>query len=98
MAGALSRDDVVKVANLAHISLTDQQIDTFQTELSAIIDYVKQLADVDISNDPPTNQVTGLKNVWREDKVIDYGYKPDELLKNVPDSQDGYIRVKRIIE
>lgn len=93
----LTRDDVLKLAQLAHISLTDEEEAELETELGAILNYVEQLGAVDVSGLKPTNQVSGNVNVMRKDEVIDYGYEPADLLKNVPAIQDDLIRVKRMI-
>jgi aspartyl-tRNA(Asn)/glutamyl-tRNA(Gln) amidotransferase subunit C len=93
----LTRDDVLKLAALARISLSDAEVVEFSEELSVILQYVEQLSSVDVSDLQPTNQVTGLTNVMREDSVIDYGYEPQDLLKNVPKTQDNQLKVKRMI-
>lgn len=93
----LSREDVLKLAQLARISLSDDEVTEFAGELSAILQYVEQLASVDVAGLEPTNQVTGLTNVMREDVVIDYGYAPADLLKNVPTVQGNLLKVKRMI-
>ncbi len=93
----LTRDDVLKLARLARISLSDDEVDTFAGELSAILGYVEQLSSVDVSGLKPTNQVTGLTNVMRPDEIVDYGYAPQELLKNVPNVQGDQLKVKRMI-
>lgn len=93
----LSTDDVLKLAQLARISLSDDEVAEFSEELSAILQYVEQLSGVDVADLRPTNQVTGLTNVMREDEVKDYGYKPEDLLKNVPRTQDNQLKVKRMI-
>ena len=93
----LTRDDVLHLAQLARISLSDDEVDEFSDELSAILQYVEQLSSIDTSDLKPTNQVTGLTNVMREDEVKDYGYAPQDLLKNVPQTQDDHIKVKRMI-
>jgi aspartyl-tRNA(Asn)/glutamyl-tRNA(Gln) amidotransferase subunit C len=93
----LTRDDVLHLAQLARISLSDDEVDEFSEELSSILQYVEQLSSVDVDNLKPTNQVTGLRNVMRDDVVMDYGYDPTELLKNVPQVQDGQLKVKRMI-
>jgi len=93
----LTRDDVLHLAQLARISLTDDEVDEFSDELSAILQYVEQLSAVDVTGLRPTNQVTGLTNVMREDVIKDYGYAPLDLLKNVPHVQDNQIKVKRMI-
>ncbi len=93
----LTRDDVLKLARLARISLSDAEVEEFSGELSAILQYVEQLSSVDVEGLKPTNQVTGLTNVMRKDEVIDYGYKPEDLLKNVPGVQNSQLKVKRMI-
>lgn len=93
----LTRDDVLHLAQLARISLSDDEVDEFSEELSAILQYVEQLSSVDVAGLRPTNQVTGLTNVMRDDIVKDYGYAPRDLLKNVPAVQDNQLKVRRMI-
>ncbi|HUY85012.1 MAG TPA: Asp-tRNA(Asn)/Glu-tRNA(Gln) amidotransferase subunit GatC [Candidatus Dormibacteraeota bacterium] len=93
----LTREDVLKLAHLARLELSESEIEEFRTELSEILQYVEQLQSVDVKGLKPTNQVTGLTNVTREDKVKDYGYAPAELLKNVPTVKDNQIKVKRML-
>lgn len=93
----LTREEVLKLAQLARLALTEDEVDEFAKELSEILQYVDQLQKVDVAGLKPTNQVTGLTNVTRDDVVKDYGYKPSDLLKNVPHVQDDMIKVKRMI-
>ena len=93
----LSREDVLKLARLARLDLTDDEVEQYRTELSDILQYVEQLQEVDVKGVDPTHQVTGLTNVTRADKTKDYGYKPEDLLKNVPAVKDGQIKVKRTL-
>lgn len=94
----LSRDDVLKLARLARLDLTEEEIELYRTQIHAILQYVKQLTDVDVAGLEPTIQVTGLKNVMRNDEIVDYGISPEELLRMAPQSQDGQIKVKRMIK
>src|SRR5579871_3817605 len=93
----LSREDVLKLARLSRLDLTDEEIEEFRNELSEILQYVEQLQQVDTENLKPTNQVTGLTNVTRPDEIKDYGYQPEELLKNVPEVKDHQIKVRRMV-
>lgn len=93
----LTRDDVLKLARLARLQLSDSETDEFIGELSAILQYVELLQKAELSGIGPTNQVSGLTNVMREDKVIDYGYPAKDLLKNVPHVQDDQLKVRRMI-
>ena len=93
----LTREDIVKLARLARLDLTDEEIRHFQDELSEILQYVEQLQSVNVEGFKPISQVTGLTNVMRDDVVVDYGYAPEDLRRIVPKMQDGQIKVKRMI-
>ncbi len=93
----LTRDDVLKLARLARLDLSEEEVESFRAELDEILHYVEQLDGVDISGLEPTSQVTGLVNVTREDVEKSYGYAPGDLLKNVPTTHSDHIKVKRMI-
>jgi aspartyl-tRNA(Asn)/glutamyl-tRNA(Gln) amidotransferase subunit C len=93
----LTREDVLKLARLARLELSDDEIERYRDELSDILQYVEQLQSVDYKGLKPTNQVTGLTNVMREDVIRDYGYQAADLLKNVPSVKNNQIKVKRTL-
>jgi aspartyl-tRNA(Asn)/glutamyl-tRNA(Gln) amidotransferase subunit C len=93
----LTRDDVLKLAQLARLDLSDEEVEAFSHELSDILQYVEQLSAVDVKGLKPTNQVTGLTNVTRGDEIKDYGYAPADLLKNVPEVKNNQIKAKRMV-
>ena len=93
----LTRDDVLKLAALSRLKLTESEIVKFSVELSEILNYVEVLDKADTRGFKPTYQVTGLKNVMRKDEIIQYHAKPEELLKIAPDSLDGQYKVKRVL-
>lgn len=93
----LTREDILKLAQLSRLGLTNAEVDEFAGELNAILGYVEQLSDVDVKGLEPTSQVTGLTNVTRADTVKNYGYKPSDLLENVPNKEKDLIKVKRMI-
>jgi aspartyl-tRNA(Asn)/glutamyl-tRNA(Gln) amidotransferase subunit C len=94
----ITRQDVLKLADLSKIKLSREEVDKFVGELGAIVEYVHQIDSADVSGLEPTDQVTGLTNVMRQDKPADYRAKPDELLSNAPAREDRYIKVKRILK
>jgi aspartyl-tRNA(Asn)/glutamyl-tRNA(Gln) amidotransferase subunit C len=95
----LTRDDVLKLARLARLKLSDEEVERYRRELGEILKYVEQLNDMDVSGLEPTSQVTGPTNVSRADDEIDYGYQALDLLQNVPHGrvEDNQIKVKRMI-
>ena len=93
----LSRDAVLKLAQLSRLKLTEEEIERFADELSAILEYVEVLESVDTTGLEPTYQLTGLKNVMREEKVVDYQANPADLLKAAPATEKNQYKVKKIL-
>ena len=94
---AITADKVKHVASLAKLAFTDEQLQKFTGQMDEIIKMVQQLSEVDTTGVPVTTHVTDAKNVLRAD-VSEKGTDRDLLLKNCPDSQDGYIKVPAIID
>lgn len=93
----LSADDVLKLARLSRLRLSDGEVAKFTNDLSQILGYVEKLNAVDTDNLEPTYQVTGLVNVMRADEVKDYGYTPEDLLAGAPEVKDNQFKVKRVL-
>ena len=94
----LSRDDVLKLARLARLTISDEEADKYRIELSEILRYVELLQAADVDGLEPTFQVTGLTNVRRDDEILDYGVSPNDLLRIAPATQDRQVKVKRMIQ
>ena len=88
--------DVEYVAKLAKLQLTEEEKVTFQPELDKIVEYMDQLNEVDTENVPVTSHVIPLQNILREDKVLP-SLSADQALANAPKSEDGFLRVPRVI-
>lgn len=97
MLPTITIDDIKHVATLSKIAVTDEQVQRLQTELAAILGYIKQLDAVDTAGVEPTYQVTGLRNVTRADELIEYQVSREELLANVPKRQDNQIKVPKVL-
>lgn len=94
----LTREEVEKLAHLARLNLTSDELTKYSDELTEILDYVNILSEVDTSGTYETSQVTGLSNVSREDIVDMSLCTPDELLEASPlPKKHNQIRVTRII-
>lgn len=93
----ISLSDVRYIASLAKIAVSDSEAAKLRSELETILQYVRQLNDLDTAGFEPTYQVTGLLNVDREDQIIDYAVSPEALLRGVPRSQDGQIKVPKVL-
>lgn len=94
----LTREDILKLARLARLDISEEEIELYQKELSSILQYVEQIQNTDVTGLKPTTQVTGLTNVMRDDEVQDYGVSPEDLLRLAPNTQDRQLKVKRMIK
>jgi aspartyl-tRNA(Asn)/glutamyl-tRNA(Gln) amidotransferase subunit C len=92
----LTTEDILKLAKLSKLELTNEQVEKFRTEIEEIVGYFDVLQSVDVEGLLPTNQVTGLTNVLRPDEVREYAGQ-EALLKNLPDREGNQIKVNRMI-
>jgi aspartyl-tRNA(Asn)/glutamyl-tRNA(Gln) amidotransferase subunit C len=89
---AITRDEVLHVARLARLALTEEEIAKFQEQLSAILEAVGKVAELDLSDVEPTSHPLDLSNVWAADESHS-SLSVDEALANAPDREGGYFRV-----
>ncbi len=92
----ITPEEVRRIAALANIGLTDDQVGHFASELDAIVAFVEQLSSVDTESVDPTDQVTGLVDVWRKDE-IQPSLSYDDLKLNAPAWEDGHFKVRRVL-
>jgi aspartyl-tRNA(Asn)/glutamyl-tRNA(Gln) amidotransferase subunit C len=88
----IDRDQVLHVARLARLRLSDEEIDRMAGELSKILEYVEQMNELDLEGVEPTSHVVELQNVLREDVPRD-GLARDRALEQAPDVAAGGFRV-----
>lgn len=94
----ISKQDVEQIAQLARLELSSAEIEKYQSELSHILSYAETIQSVETKAVEPTAQVTGLSDVFRDDKKIPSELTRDELFSNTPNTQNGYIKTKAILE
>lgn len=94
---SLTRKDVEHIAELAKLKLTDEEIERYGKQLSAILDYFEELKQLDTDEIPATASVLPLTNVMREDEPRQTLTR-DEILANAPDQENGQFRVKAILD
>ena len=97
----LTEKEIKHVAQLARIKITEKEEEKFKKELSAILDYINKLGEVNTENVDPLYQVTGLVNSmrsddYRRDFVIDEDLNK-KLIGQAPDKEEGFIKVKSVL-
>ena len=86
---AISRDEVLHVARLAWLALTDEEIERLTGELDAILDAVGVVSELDLADVPPTSHPLDLVNVWADD-VPHESLPLEDVLANAPDARTAF--------
>ncbi len=89
---AITRDEVLHVARLARLELTEEEVARFTEQLSAILEAVAKVSELDLSGVEPTAHPLDVVNVWAEDEPRP-SIPVDDALANAPDREAGFFRV-----
>lgn len=96
---SITRDDVVKIAKLANLALTEEEKDTFAIQLSSIVSYVEKLNELDTTDVPAMSHSTisgDTSYTMRKDEPHE-SLGTEAALSNAPDQKDGHFRVPKVI-
>lgn len=93
----LTKEEVSKIALLARLAVSEEEVPRYQQQLSAILDFVAQLGKVDLGDVPPLSHVHGISNVLRED-VTEPSLSAEEVVAQAPDRNGRFFRVPLIVE
>lgn len=93
----IDRETVLNVAKLARLSLSEDDIEMFGSQLSAILEHIQILQEADVSNVSPTAHASRLTNIIRVD-TPQPSYPPAVLLANAPDQEDNCLKVNAVLE
>lgn len=94
---SLSSDQVLHIARLARISVSDADVERLAAQLSDILEHFTALSAVDTDGIEPTAHPLPLSNVMRADEPAP-SLSREEVLSNAPDHEDGYLRVRAVLE
>jgi aspartyl-tRNA(Asn)/glutamyl-tRNA(Gln) amidotransferase subunit C len=93
----IDREMVLNVAKLARLHLSEEEIETFGSQLSAILEHIQILQEADVSGVSPTAHASRLTNITRLDEPQP-SYPPEVLLANAPDQEDNCLKVNAVLE
>ena len=94
---SLDKATVAKIAHLARIHVPEQDLEPLAGELSTILDWVEQLAEVDTDGVAPMTSVVEMPARWRKDEVNDGG-RAGDVLANAPEAEMGFYTVPKVME
>jgi aspartyl-tRNA(Asn)/glutamyl-tRNA(Gln) amidotransferase subunit C len=93
----LSREEVLHIARLARVALTEDEITRMSEQLSNLLEHFEVLQRVDTEGVPPTAQSVTLQSVMRKDEVAP-SLPPEDVLANAPRREGDYFRVRAVLE
>lgn len=93
----ISKEDVIKVAELARLEFGEKELGEFTEQLGNILAYIEKLNELDTEDVEPTSHVLDIATPLRED-VVEEWLSPAEALENAPEEEDGFFVVPRVIE
>jgi aspartyl-tRNA(Asn)/glutamyl-tRNA(Gln) amidotransferase subunit C len=88
----IDRDQVLHVARLARLKLTEEEVERMSSELSAVLDHIENISQLDLDGVEPTTAVVELENVFRPDEPRP-SWPREEMLEQAPDATDDGFRV-----
>ena len=94
---SITREDVLHLAELSNISLSDDQIEPLIKDLGNIVNYFSQLDELNTENVEPTYQCFDMQNVWREDNIEEFEANREDLLSLTVESEDNQIKVPKVL-
>jgi aspartyl-tRNA(Asn)/glutamyl-tRNA(Gln) amidotransferase subunit C len=94
---SVDADTVRRIAHLARIAVTEAEVPHLQGELNAMLSFVEQLSEVDISGVEPMTSVMPMEMKKRPDRVND-GEIPDDIVKNAPAIENHFFLVPKVVE
>ena len=93
----LSREEVLHIAALAKVGVTEADVEGFREQLSNILEHFEVLQKVDTAGIPPTAKSLALQNVIMPDEILP-SLSPEEVLANAPQREDDFFKVKIVLE
>lgn len=94
----LSKEEILHIATLARIGVSEKDVEKYQHDLSEILDYFKELEKLDVTDVEPIGHITGMLLNARTDKHEDFGSLGKEgIMQNAPETKDGHIKVKSVL-
>ncbi len=94
---SVDAETVSRIAHLARIALAEDEIESLQAELNAILAFVDRLSELNVEGVEPMTSVTPVQMKKREDKVTDGGIA-DDIVRNAPATEDHFFLVPKVVE
>jgi len=94
---SITREEILHLAELSDLSLSEAEIDSLLVDLAHIIDYISQLDELNVDDVEPTYQVFDKNNVWRPDEITEFEASREQLLALSPETEDHQMKVPKVL-
>ncbi|MGC8501505.1 Asp-tRNA(Asn)/Glu-tRNA(Gln) amidotransferase subunit GatC [Desulfurella sp.] len=92
----ISKEELKKLEKLAKLKFQDKEIEKFSSQLNDILEYMKEIDELNLSNIEPLSNPLGNVNFFRQDRV-EKNFQVEDILKNAPDRDNNYFKVPKVI-
>ncbi|EKE10751.1 MAG: hypothetical protein ACD_15C00204G0003 [uncultured bacterium] len=92
----ITKEEVKHIAGLARIGVTEKELEKLAKDMSAVLDWIEELKEVDVAGIPPTAHITGMENRLREDRQCEFENKQG-IIEMFPEKKDNYDKVKSVL-
>ena len=93
----IKREDILHLADLSEMSLSEDNVVSLEKDLQGIINYISQIGELDTEDVEPTYQVFEMENVWREDEILPQDADREQLLALTKEEKDNQIKVPKVL-
>ncbi len=93
----VSHEEILHIANLAHLKLKDEEIDKYQLHLQDILNFAKKINNAPTDGLGETIGANDNYNVFRKDEIIEFGDR-ESLLQNAPEQERGMFKIPKVIQ
>jgi aspartyl-tRNA(Asn)/glutamyl-tRNA(Gln) amidotransferase subunit C len=94
---SITREEVLRLAELSSLSFSDAELDSFKTDLENIVGYISQLDELNVDGVEPTYQVFEMDNVWRADEITEQETGREALLGLASETVEHQIKVPKVL-
>jgi aspartyl-tRNA(Asn)/glutamyl-tRNA(Gln) amidotransferase subunit C len=94
----LDKKEIKHIAALARIGVSEKEIEKYRHDISGVVEYFKELEKLDTKDVEPIGHITGRNNIFRHDEAENITEEDKgAILKNAPETKDGYVKVKSVL-
>lgn len=94
---SITREDVLHLAKLSNLSISENQIESLKEDLGKIVAYISSLDELNTDGVAPTYQCFDMQNVWREDEIQEFEAKREDLLALTVEAEANQIKVPKVL-